>query len=68
MPSPDVPLTATAVARRLGVRPKTVLLWARQGLIPALRLTARVVRFDWEAVLDAVRSADLVGKHRRGGR
>ncbi|MCA9313874.1 MAG: MerR family DNA-binding transcriptional regulator [Planctomycetes bacterium] len=66
MPNPDVPLTATGVARRLGVRPKTVLQWARQGLIPAIRITGKVVRFDWPAVLDAVRDRELVARQRGG--
>jgi len=44
-------LTATEVAERLHLRPSTVQAWARDGRIPSLRLSHKVIRFDWQAVL-----------------
>ena len=34
------------LAARLGVNSKTVLRWAKQGLIPVMRPTKRTVLFD----------------------
>lgn len=47
-------LTARELAAELGVGWETVLRWARAGRIPAVRLSARVVRFELAAVLEAV--------------
>lgn len=49
-------LTAEEVAKRLGVRPSTIKAWARHGLIPSLRPTQRVVRFEASAVEAALRA------------
>lgn len=46
---------AQGIAVRLGVSPETVRLWARRGLIPAVRITRKVVRFEWERVVAALR-------------
>lgn len=43
-------LTAEELARRLRLRPSTVKRWAQAGIIPVLRLTSRVVRFDPDQV------------------
>jgi excisionase family DNA binding protein len=48
-------LTVNQLAERLHVRPRTVQVWARQGRIPSVKLSAKVVRFDWDAVLTALR-------------
>ncbi len=48
-------LTVDQLAARLHLRPRTVQVWARRGLIPAMRLSAKVLRFEWGAVLAAVR-------------
>lgn len=48
-------LTADQVAERLHIRPRTVKAWASQGRIPTVRLSPKVVRFDWAAVLAALR-------------
>jgi excisionase family DNA binding protein len=48
-------LTVDQVADRLQIRPRTVKAWARQGRIPAVKLSAKVVRFVWAAVLAALR-------------
>ncbi len=48
-------LTATEMAERLRIRPSTIQLWARNGFIPALRITGKVVRFDPVEVERALR-------------
>ncbi len=44
-------LTADQLAERLHLRPRTVQAWARQGRIPAVKLSPKVVRYNWQAVL-----------------
>ena len=44
-------LTAAELAARLQVKPGTVLQWQRAGRIPAVRITAKVLRFNLSAVL-----------------
>ena len=51
-------LTTQELARRLGVSDATVKEWARIGRIPAVRLSRKTIRFDYGAVVDAVRAAD----------
>jgi excisionase family DNA binding protein len=48
-------LTVSQLAERLHVRPRTVQSWARQGRIPTVKLSSKVVRFDWQAVLTVIR-------------
>ena len=48
-------LTTNQLADRLHIRPRTVQSWMRQGRIPAVRLSPKVIRFDWEAVVAALR-------------
>ena len=55
-------LTADEIAERLRLRPRTIRQWARRGLIPAVRLSPKVVRFKLAAVVAAMR-----GRARRGG-
>lgn len=50
--------TAADIASSLGVHPETVLQWARQGRIPRLRVSGKVVRFDPVAVLAALEAGD----------
>lgn len=47
-------ITAYELADQLRVTPETVKIWARQGLIPRVRLTPKVIRFDPSAVLAAL--------------
>lgn len=47
-------MTATQVAAWIGVHVGTVRLWARLGRIPVLRLSARTIRYDPEAVRAAL--------------
>lgn len=42
-------LDKVAVAKRLGVKPKTVGEWAKQGKLPAYRL-GPYLRFKWEEI------------------
>lgn len=41
------------VAVRLGIKPRTVALWARQGRLPAYRV-GRYLRFRWEEIENAM--------------
>jgi excisionase family DNA binding protein len=43
------------MAERLGVSADTISKWARQGRIPAIRITRKVVRFDHEQITAALR-------------
>ena len=38
--------TAEELAERLRLRPDTIRLWTRQGIIPAIRVTGKVIRYD----------------------
>ncbi len=56
-------LTKTEMAERLRVSPATVLLWARYGRIPVVRVNARTLRYDESAVFDSLRrGAEGAGK------
>lgn len=55
---------AEEVAVRLGIRPSTVKSWAREGLIPCVRPTQRVIRFDLAAVEAALHAEEA--QQRRG--
>lgn len=45
------------VARRFGVTVGTVNRWVREGVIPCIRPSRRIVRFDLQAVEQAVTKA-----------
>lgn len=47
-------LSASQIAERIGRHPKTVLLWARNDIIPRKTLSGRWVRFHWSAVEKAM--------------
>jgi hypothetical protein len=51
----DEILCSDQLARRLSVRTAAVLIWAKRGLIPCIRLNDKTIRFDWMAVLAALR-------------
>jgi len=44
-------MTAEELAATLAVSPETIKAWARDGVIPAVRITPKSVRFDWHTVL-----------------
>ena len=48
-------VTAEELAERLRVRPDTIQLWTREGLIPAIRVNAKVIRYDPDEVEQALR-------------
>lgn len=49
-------LTARQLGERLGLRPRTLIRWAGEGRIPALRATQRVIRFDLADVMEALKT------------
>ncbi len=51
-------LTAEQVARRLSLEPSTIRRWVKKGLIPRLVLSSTVIRFEWNAVVKALRELD----------
>ncbi|MBH07000.1 MAG: hypothetical protein CMJ20_11840 [Phycisphaeraceae bacterium] len=55
-------MTAEEVAKRLHIRPDTVRTWSRRGLIPRIQLSPKVVRYDFAAVIEAMRI-----RHEEGG-
>jgi predicted site-specific integrase-resolvase len=44
-------LNSEQLASRLGVKPRTVQQWQQDGLIPAIRLTPKVIRYDLHEVV-----------------
>ena len=51
-------LTVEELAERLAISPRTVIELARTGRIPEIRLGPRTRRFDFEAVLSAVKGGE----------
>ena len=51
-------LTAKELAERLGVSSLTVHEWARTRRIPSVRPTRKTIRFDYDAVVEAVTKDD----------
>lgn len=47
--------TAEQIGGKVGVTASTIKRWAREGLIPSLRPTGRVLRFDPDKVEQALR-------------
>lgn len=47
---PEPLIDAVEVGRRLGMKPDLVLRQARRGAFPAVRISAKVVRFNWSEV------------------
>jgi hypothetical protein len=45
---------ADRIAQAINVRPATVLMWARQGRIPRVRVSPRCIRFSLADVLRAL--------------
>ena len=48
-------VTTKELAKRLHVAPSTVSKWATQGIIPSLRPSPKVIRFEMESVLKAIK-------------
>lgn len=51
---PDTLVDSAALARRFGVTVGTVNGWVRRGLVPFIRPSRRVVRFNLEKVEQAL--------------
>jgi len=60
----EEPLDSEQAARRLGVKPRTVINLAKQGKIPAFRVGDRwkFLRSDIQAYIDAQRKQARTGK------
>jgi excisionase family DNA binding protein len=58
-------LTTRELAQLLKVSPYTVYTWARGGKLPVLRIGRRVLRFELDGVLRALRAR---GKRTEGPR
>lgn len=56
-------LTADELAHVLEVRPGTIRQWARVGIIPAIKISSKTIRFCYADVLAALRklAAQLKG-------
>ena len=52
-------LTAEQLAEQLSVSPSTVKTWSRSGLIPQIRISPKIIRFDPDAVIDALRQRNV---------
>lgn len=54
-------LTTQELVARLRVSPETIRAWARRGLIPTLRISPKVIRYDLAAVLAAISAVPTKG-------
>jgi excisionase family DNA binding protein len=50
----DELIRGAEVARRLCVTPRCVRAWAREGRIPAVKLSGKTYRYSWRRVLEAL--------------
>jgi excisionase family DNA binding protein len=48
-------LVREELAARLRVSPRTIQAWVRNGLIPVIRISSKVLRFDWDDVVAALK-------------
>ena len=53
--------TVNELAAGLKVTPSTVRTWIHRGVIPAMRLTPKVVRIDLDKVVEAMRDSAIGG-------
>lgn len=53
-------LTTAELAERLRVRPRTVQEWTKRRIIPAIRFSHKIVRYDFAEVLAALRKRQEV--------
>jgi predicted site-specific integrase-resolvase len=52
-------ITSNELGERLRLRPDTIKRWTREGLIPCLKLSGKVIRYDFEDVVKAIRQRSL---------
>lgn len=55
-------ITAEQMGERLSLSAGTIKRWANEGIIPCLKLSGKVVRFDPEEVESALRQKALEGR------
>ena len=56
----DVQLLTTAdLASRLRLQPQTIQRWTRLGYLPAIRMTGKVIRYDLQEVLEALKARHI---------
>lgn len=48
-------LTTEELSHKLQLAPSTIRRWVRANRIPAIRVTAKVIRFDYSDVCEALR-------------
>ena len=49
-------LNASQLADKLGVKPSTVYWMARKGRIPVIKVSHKILRFDWGDVVASVKA------------
>ncbi len=49
-------LTAVELAEALTIKTGTVQVWSREGKIPSIKLSHKVIRFDLDEVIEALQS------------
>jgi predicted site-specific integrase-resolvase len=52
-------ITAEQLAEELSLRPGTVKRWTQEGIIPCLRLSGKVVRYDPDEVAQSLKKKAL---------
>lgn len=50
-------VTAEEMAQELNVSPSTIAEWGRQGKIPRVRVSPKIIRYDKDATLSALSQA-----------
>lgn len=60
-------ITAEELAKRLSLSPGTIKRWGQEGVIPRLRLSGKVVRFDAEEVEEVLRRRAIKEREIKSG-
>ena len=60
-------ITAQELAAELSLRPGTVKRWTQEGIIPCLRLSGKVVRYDRGEVEQALKARALQARKEKVG-
>ena len=62
----DELLTADEIAERLCVQRETIRRLVREGIIPEVKISEKIRRFEWQAVVEALRQRGVANEHSRG--